>query len=453
MLQSMDRRRFLHCIAAAATMPAIGAGCVQPVREFGELKADKQKLLELPFGFRYRIVSEAGDKMDDGLRVPGAHDGMAAFAREDGLIALICNHETLAGWPEESPFGKKYHKVPESIKERLYDRGRDLTPAFGGTTTTIWDEYSSKTKYQFLSLGGTEINCAGGPTPWGSWLSCEETFTSPGQATEYKTPITREQKHGYVFEVPSQARKIVEPVPLRAMGRFVHEAAVVDPQTGYVYQTEDMDDGLFYRFIPNAPGKLAEGGKLQALVITGKDAVLTRNWEGPAETVINTPLACHWVDIDEADVEEDDLRYKGAAKGAAVFARGEGACWAADRVAFTCTEGGPSRIGQIFTYRPTSIDGGQLELIAEVQPDSIMRFCDNITMAPWGDLLCCEDRGLGSGIVGIRPDGSFYRIARNSYTKSELAGICFSPDGSTMFVNIQYPGMTLAIKGPWPTAA
>lgn len=446
----MDRRRFLKSIAAAAVTPAIASGCKPPSHAFGDLKPDDRKLLELPFGFRHRIVSKVGRKMNDGLRVPGAHDGMAAFPRDDGLVALVCNHETLAGWPDESPFIKGYNKVPERIKERLYDRGRDLTPAYGGTTTTLYDIEKSRVRHQFLSLGGTEINCAGGPTPWGSWLSCEETFTSPGQATENDTPITRERKHGYVFEVPSQATEIVEPVPLRDMGRFVHEAAVVEPETGYVYLTEDMDDALFYRFIPKVPGKLVEGGKLQALVITGRDAVLTRNWDGEIETVLNRPLECHWVDMDDADVEQDDLRHKGAAKGAAVFARGEGACWAGDRIAFTCTEGGPSKIGQVFTYRPTSVDGGLLELIAEVDPDSIMRYCDNIVMAPWGDLLCCEDRGMGSSIVGIRPDGSFYRIARNSYSESELAGVCFSPDGSTMFVNIQYPGITLAIRGPWP---
>ena len=424
---------------------------MRPTREFGELVPDQEQILELPAGFRYSIVSKKGARMADGLRMPGAHDGMAAFPRADNLVAIVCNHETMVGWPEWGPFTDGYEKVADSIRQKIYDRGGDVTPAIAGTSTTVWDLQKSRVQHQFMSLIGTELNCAGGPTPWGSWLTCEESFTSPGADTVNDASITRDRAHGYVFEVASGADEIVDPVPLRAMGRFVHEAAAVDPRTGHVYLTEDMDDALFYRFIPNVPGKLAEGGKLQALAITGKEAVLTRNWEGPAEMTLHQPLKCHWVDLDEADVDQDDLRYRGAEKGAAIFARGEGACWADDRVAFTCTEGGRARIGQVFTFRPTSGDAGELELIAEVQPDSIMRFCDNIVMAPWGDLLCCEDRGMGSGIVGIRPDGSLYRLAKNSYSESEMAGVCFSPDGSTMFVNIQYPGMTLAITGRWPT--
>ena len=131
--------------------------------------------------------------------------------------------------------------------------------------------------------------------------------------------------------------------------------------------------------------------------------------------------------------------------------------------AFTCTTGGPARLGQVFTYAPSPFEGtaaeeqspGQLTMIAESDAKSLLRNPDNLTMAPWGDLIVCEDTvdsASHCGIVGIRPDGTQYEIANNRYSESELAGVCFSPDGKIMFVNIQYPGMTLAITGDWPSA-
>jgi len=153
------------------------------------------------------------------------------------------------------------------------------------------------------------------------------------------------------------------------------------------------------------------------------------------------------------------LRLRGASGGAATFARSEGLCVAGDEFAFTCTIGGPARLGQIFSYRPSPFEAtpdeldmpGSLTLLAEARSDSLLRNADNLTMAPWGDLVVCEDTASQCGLVGIRPDGSQYQLANNAYTNSELAGVCFSPDGKTLFVNIQYPGMTLAITGPFPT--
>ena len=162
-------------------------------------------------------------------------------------------------------------------------------------------------------------------------------------------------------------------------------------------------------------------------------------------------------DLDDVDPVENDLRLRGAALGAATFARGEGLCAAGDRFAFTCTIGGAARVGQVFTYTPSPFEGtpaekedpGLLTLIAESNEKSLLRHADNLTMAPWGDLVVCEDTSSHCGLVGIRPDASQYAIADNAYSNSELAGVCFSPDGNILFVNIQYPGMTLAITGPW----
>jgi hypothetical protein len=125
------------------------------------------------------------------------------------------------------------------------------------------------------------------------------------------------------------------------------------------------------------------------------------------------------------------------------------------------TIGGRQRLGQIFRYRPSPAEGtpaeasspGKLSLFAESTRDSILRHADNLTLSPWGDLIICEDTATHCGLVGIRPDGQQYALADNAHTRSELAGICFSPDGKTMFVNIQVNGTTLAITGPWSTNA
>jgi hypothetical protein len=221
--------------------------------------------------------------------------------------------------------------------------------------------------------------------------------------------------------------------------------------------TEDRHHSLFYRYIPDVPGELHKGGRLQALAVADTTGLHTHNWDNEGDMPLRKPLKTHWIDLDDVDPVENDLRLRGAEMGAALFARGEGLCDAGDRFAFTCTIGGPRRLGQVFTYKPSPFEGtseekgtpGRLELIAESDLDSLLRNADNLVMAPWGDLLVCEDTASECGIVGIRPDGSQYEVACNTYTNSELAGVCFSPDGSTMFVNIQYPGMTLAITGDW----
>ncbi len=397
--------------------------------------------------------------MDDGLRVPIAHDGMAAFRGENGRIILVCNHEIQPTRLANSAFGKSYGEVPVDIAEKLYDRGSGRTPSGGGTTTSIYNPATGVTEKQFLSLGGTELNCAGGPTPWGSWLSCEECFEDPGRQWHWARRITRDQRHGYVFEVSAYAECLSKAEPIKAMGRFEHEACAVDENTGIVYMTEDRHDSLFYRYIPNTPGRLLDGGRLQALGFVGHSSVMTHNWSAVPQAPLGKPLATRWIELDDVDPVENDLRLRGAALGAATFARGEGLCVAGDSLAFTCTIGGPARIGQVFTYTPSDFEGtereaeapGQLTVIAEAHASSLLGNCDNLTMAPWGDLILCEDTSNHCGLVGIRPDGSQYPIADNPYSNSELAGVCFSPDGDIMFVNVQYPGITLAITGPFPT--
>ena len=421
------------------------------------LVADPREILDLAEGLEYHVISTFGERMSDGLRVPGMHDGMAAFPGPQGRVLIVRNHELSYKLLPDSAFGKLYPHVPTRHRSKLYDRGRKKTPGVGGTTTTLYNPTTREVEKQFLSLAGTEMNCAGGPTPWGSWLSCEECFESAGEQNLHDIRFYREKNHGYVFEVPSTATGLVDPVPLKDMGRFEHEACAVHHATGIIYMTEDRHHSLFYRFIPNKPGKLADGGRLQALAIAGHRSFATHNWDGKPGLPLQQAVETRWIDLDDVDPIENDLRLRGAAQGAAMFARGEGLCAAGDHFAFTCTIGGPARLGQVFTYMPSPYEGterekeapGKLELLAEARRDSLLRNCDNMTQAPWGDLVICEDTGGCCGVVGVRPDGSQYSIAFNAYTDSELAGVSFSPDGRTMFLNIQYPGMTVAITGDW----
>lgn len=456
----MDRRRFLQSIAAAATLPGLGSACAAQKTRNRSLQSDPAKLLDLPKGFSYRVISRAGDRMSDGLLVPGAHDGMAVFGGEDDRVTLICNHELTPGWLDLSGFGDRYDKLPETTKRKLYDRGGDITPGLGGTTTTVFNTRTGETENQFLSLAGTETNCAGGHTPWGSWLSCEETFVGAGHEISSGATIVREQRHGYVFEVPAAATELVDAQPIKAMGRFEHEAAAVHEASGIVYMTEDRHFSLFYRYIPDVPGELQQGGRLQALAIIDRPSLATHNWGATPDIAVGDSLQVHWIDLDNVDPDSNSLRLRGTRAGAATFARGEGLCAAADEFAFTCTYGGFAKLGQVFIYTPSEFEGsskeaespGTLRLLAEAGDNSILQNADNLTLAPWGDLVVCEDTSDHCGLVGVRPDGSMYPLADNPHSDSELAGVCFSADGETLFVNIQYPGVTLAITGPWPRA-
>ncbi len=411
--------------------PARGGG-------YGEPVADPQKILDLPRGFAYRIFGRTGERMDDGLLVPGAHDGMAAFPGPDGRTILVRNHEVgVKG--KENAFGRKLELLEKAPSTRIYDLGGGTQPGGGGTTTLVFDTKSGKLEKQFLSLAGTIRNCAGGPTPWGSWLSCEETVEKAGKG--------QEKDHGYVFEVPARIDGgLADPVPLKAMGRMYHEAVAIDPKTGIAYLTEDKSDGLFYRFVPDVQGKYAEGGRLQALAIQGRPGASTANQRKGDPVAPGEALEVEWIDLDEVESPKDDLRKRGREKGAATFARGEGMWYGREAVYFACTSGGRNKKGQIFRYLPGP---GRLELFVEPNDPKVLENADNMTVAPWGDLLVCENGKAPNQVVGVTPEGRLYTIARNVSNKSELAGVCVSPDGSTVFVNVQKPGWTVAITGPW----
>ena len=469
-MKSASRRGFMRSTAAvAAGFMGLRAVCHSGTARaqehsddtgtnlgYGPLFSDPKGIIDLPKGFSYKIVSTEGIDMDDGLVVPGLPDGMAALPGPYGLTVLIRNHELT---PDNTgPFGKdreRKNKIPTSM---LYDPGKGETPSSGGTTTIVYDTRSQTKVREFMSLAGTIRNCAGGPTPWKSWVTCEETVDRAGEHGEDDGKYFTEKDHGYNFEVPVSARmELAPPIPLKDMGRFNHEAIAVDPKTGIVYETEDRDDGLFYRFIPNKTSQLKEGGKLQALVLEDKKSADTRNWEGDFSVGVGDNLAVKWIDMDNVNAPEDDLRQRGFDTGAARFARGEGIWYGNGEIYFACTSGGKEQIGQIWKYQPSldegtndeSQDPGRLELFIEPNDTNLVHNADNLTVAPWGDLIVCEDRsGQVVRLVGVTPDGQCYRFAMN-HMKTELAGCTFSPDGTTLFVNIQGAGMTLAITGPW----
>ncbi|MDH3266143.1 MAG: PhoX family protein, partial [Gammaproteobacteria bacterium] len=197
----MDRRRFLKQLAAALSAPALTIAARAGAAGTGALQSDPERILDLPAGYRYTVVSSAGVAMADGLRVPFAHDGMAAFPAEDGRVILVCNHELGPADFERSAFAAADASAMRALDDKLYDPGRAVTPGTGATTTSVYNPRSGATERQHLSLAGTELNCAGGPTPWGSWLSCEECFESPGRDLSAGKLVRREKNHGYVFEV------------------------------------------------------------------------------------------------------------------------------------------------------------------------------------------------------------------------------------------------------------
>ncbi len=472
MKYNISRRQFFSYGAVAVASAAVGFGFSgvsrklikhvpgfrpDPPYVFNETPS---QLLDLPEGFVAHAFSRTGEIMNDGLWVPGKHDGMAAFPGPNGKTILIRNHELVATDKNIGPFGWNNEKISHVDITKIYDLGSKKLPCLGATTTLIYDTRSGKLERHFLSLVGTIRNCAGGITPWNTWVTCEETVQ--------KEEKTYQQDHGYNFEVPvTTSIGLATAIPLKAMGRFNHEAIAVDDRTGIVYETEDRNDGLFYRFIPHEQGQLAKGGRLQALKIRDKKAADTRNWKTGFQKIaswrydpmpVSEKMAVEWVDIENVESPKDDLRNQGIeGKHAAIFARGEGIWFSGKEFYIACTNGGVAQKGQIWRYNPSPYEGtkreekrpGTLELFIEPNDSNLLENADNLTVAPWGDLFICEDGSKDQYIVGVTPEGHTYQFARNASNTSELAGATFSPDGTTLFVNIQNPGVTIAITGPW----
>ncbi len=451
-MTQIDRRSFLSSTPLAFGLAMEGLAAVKAAglsyksAGYGPLRPTQSRntgetFLALPEGFEYTVIGKTGSKMTDGHPTPRGHDGMAAF-NIDGELRLVRNHEINGGVGlEGAAFGDQSH---------AYD-----SMAGGGTTTLVIDPNTRELVKDFASLNGTLQNCAGGPTPWGSWISCEESTLSASKITDQQG---RERggfthNHGYCFEVSAKAGGTVSAEPIKAMGRFVHEAVAVDTRTGFVYETEDANPGGFFRFIPNERGSLLKGGKMQMLAITGRNQFDLRTGQKQGGK-----LPAQWVDIDNPDPVDEQLReqsvYKqGFAKGGASFARLEGCWYGGNSIFFTATSGGDKKLGQVWEYIPRGNDKGFLKLIFESPDETVLDMPDNICVSPRGGLVICEDgRGNDQFIRGLTRKGQIFDFARNhvpGFEGREFAGATFSPDGKTLFVNIQTPGITLAVWGPW----
>jgi secreted PhoX family phosphatase len=436
-MTTFDRRAFLRRgLAVTGGLSISGpllalVACTEPARQpSGSRAMVDMGELALPKGFRFRIVSRQEEEMSDGMPTPSRFDGMAAFPAPGGATILVRNHENK---------GESGEVEVAVAAESRYDASSRCN---GGVTKLVVTPERSPAD-SFAVLGGTSHNCAGGSTPWHSWISCEEVFDDD------------DEPHGYAFEVDAGAEEPVAPQPITSAGRFVHEA--VAWQDGILYETEDQHDSAFYRFVPDetpsAAGNLAAmGGELQALKIVGEEhfgASTSGEWP------IGEGLGVEWVTIEDPDPSTDVVRDEAHDNGAAVFARGEGACLGDGKIYFNCTDGGRAERGQIWELDPRA---ERLTLVYESPGADQLNHPDNLVLAHTGDLFICEDNDAEVHVRRLTPEGKIFDFARALADEtSEFTGVCFDPSGRTMFVNQQgdpsegLSGVTYAIWGPWET--
>ena len=421
--------------------------------DYGDLQPtpdqDGNTILALPKDFRYVTFSKTGDAFDSGLLVPRNHDGMACFEGRGNTVRLIRNHEL------RNAAGDFTLGVNAPVHLRYDAKG------MGGCMTLDFDTKRKRLVRQFVSIGGTFVNCSGGWSRNNSgWITCEET--TAGVTGGFEKP------HGYNFFVPANADSTVAAVALKAMGRFAHEASVADDR-GIVYQTEDSgnNSGL-YRFIPNDPRNLLTGGSLQMLAVTGNPTALMFTGQR-----VGVRLPVHWVPIPVPDPSLEgggmSCFAQGRAAGGAAFNRLEGIFRAHDgeSMYFVSTSGGTAQRGQLWHYIPDR-EGDRLVLVFESPLGSVLDSPDNLCITPTGGILFCEDDASGDSdthplapgitdvnrLIGLGIAGEPFEFALNLLNDSEFAGACFSPDAEVLFVNLfgdgnAGSGMTCAVWGPW----
>lgn len=463
MTSALSRRGFLGGavagslgIAFAGSIDAIAGtaanAATRSATGYGPLVPDPAGILSLPQGFSYKIVATAGETvMADGARTPADMDGMGAFATSSGTT-LVYNHEIS---------GSELPPVPP-VPGLTYDPG-----VFGGTTNLEVSAAGDRVR-EYVSVAGTDNNCAGGVTPWDTWLTCEETERRAGERG-------RTKDHGYVFEVsPVQSENPgSSPVPLTFLGRFAHEAVAVDPTTNVIYETEDAGgpNGLYFRWVPPAGfrgGKgalraLAEAagggtaGTLQAMKCSrGSRHIVDLS----QATQPGTQYKVEWVDVPDRDARVTSVRRQLTDDQVTRARKLEGAWWADGGAYFVSSfarlsDGSVNEHdGQVWFYDParqtvtlTTIFGVNLD--PDVDGDNYDG-PDNITVSPYGGVILAEDGKGVQHLVGVTDQGKSYALARNDQGGSEFTGPVFSPDGRTLFACIQSgPGRVFAITGPW----
>jgi hypothetical protein len=350
--------------AARATAPRAGS-------PYGPLGSPDANGVALPSGFTGRIVARTGHRVGGVLWHP-APDGGACFPDGDGWIYVSNSEIPLLGGASAIRFGS------------------DGTVRGG---------------YRILS--GTDLNCAGGRTPWNTWLSCEEIL------------------RGRVFECDPYGSRAA--MPRLAMGRFKHEAAACDPDRKVVYLTEDEPDGCFYRFVPSHWGDLT-AGRLEVLCAPSETGAVT--WQRVPNPNALLEATRHQID------------------GARHFTGGEG-CHYAEGICFFTTKGD----NRVWAY---DAENERLEIVYDA--DSPLNGVDNITGTPSGDLYIAEDGGnMEINLITVdRVVTPFLRIT--GHARSEITGPAFSPDGSRLYFSSQRgargdaagtDGVTYEITGPF----
>jgi secreted PhoX family phosphatase len=439
-------------IAVAGSIDAIAApeakALARRTAGYGALVPDPAGILSLPQGFSYKVIAKAGETLlESGQPSPSDPDGAAVFESRDNW-AMVQNHEI---------GGSETYGVP-ALEGLTFDPG-----ARGGTTTIVMDKKGNRVS-EYVSIAGTHNNCAGGRTPWNTWITCEETEQRKGGALL--------EDHGWCFEVDAFDRDAnLHPVPLKFLGRYAHEANALDPANGTIYLTEDANGphGLYYRWTPPAgfePGKgalralaLSEGGDtagtLQAMLCTKGTRKIADLSEA---TQVGTTYKVTWVDVPDPLATTTSVRKQFAAGQVTGSRKLEGAYWGDGGAYFVASFARASdgskneHDGQVWFYNPSN-QTVTLKSIFGVNPDPAADTNydgpDNIALDPNGGLILAEDGEGIQHLVGVTTAGAAYALARNDVSEMEFAGPTFTQDGEVLFACIQGDGYTFAVTGPW----
>ncbi|MEM7362941.1 MAG: alkaline phosphatase PhoX [Pseudomonadota bacterium] len=364
--KTISRRHLLQNtllgLAATAMTPGALAGQIRPPQRMAEIAANTWRHplgATIPVGADLRLLATSGEK------VPGTHykwhflpDGGATYATPDGGWIYVSNSES---------------RDAGGVSALRFSRAG-----------TMFDAYSI--------LTGSVRNCAGGKTPWGTWLSCEERGDD-----------------SLVYECDPMGNKSAVAHPL--LGSFNHEAAAVDPKTNQIYLTEDVSDGCLYRFTPEVSNDLTRGN-LQVATLSGDKL--------------------EWLDLKDVNNVKDPgvpLRYR--YDNVARFAGGEGIVYGPDHVYFTTKKDNRVWALQLSTQK--------LSIIYDIETSEtpILAGVDNIEISQNGDLIIAEDGGDMQLVVLDDQYHAVPLVTLHDQDDSELAGPAFSPDGSRLYFSSQ----------------